>query len=122
MRDAWHSDRPLALTDVKPANIIKSVVHACRVLSVFHSDKEVLDLKEIVLRSGLPKTMAFRLLYTLRCCGLAEKVGRNRYRSHAVAWDSNGHSAGPAGDSLSDGRRAVRPDATDYRFSRLESV
>src|SRR5215813_553517 len=61
--------------------LVKSVVHSSRVLSAFRSSGEALPLREVSARSGLPKSMTFRLLYTLERCGLIEKVGENLYRS-----------------------------------------
>lgn len=40
-----------------------------------------MPLRDIASRSGLPKTMTFRLLYTLERCGLVEKIGENLYQS-----------------------------------------
>ena len=63
----------------KPARdpyLVKSVVHASRLLTAFKTTGEALPLREISARSGLPKSMSFRLLYTLERCGLIEKVGR----------------------------------------------
>lgn len=62
--------------------LVKSVVHSSQLLSAFRTSGEALPLREIASRSGLPKTMAFRLLYTLERCGMVEKVGENLYRSH----------------------------------------
>ena len=61
--------------------LVKSVVHSSRVLSAFRASGEALPLREIAGRSGLPKSMVFRLLYTLERCGMVEKVGENLYRS-----------------------------------------
>jgi ribose transport system substrate-binding protein len=61
--------------------LVKSVVHSSRVLSAFRASGEALPLREIASRSGLPKSMVFRLLYTLERCGMVEKVGENLYRS-----------------------------------------
>ena len=60
--------------------LVKSVVHASRLLSAFRSSGEALPLRDIASRSGLPKSMAFRLLYTLERCGMVDKVGENLYR------------------------------------------
>src|SRR5207248_11436382 len=60
--------------------LVKSIVHSSRVLLSFRSAGEALALKEIVQRSGLPKTMCFRLLYTLEKCGMVEKVSTNLYQ------------------------------------------
>jgi hypothetical protein len=61
--------------------LVKSVLHSSQLLLAFRSAGETLRLKEIAARSGLPKTMAFRLLYTLERCGMVEKVGENMYQS-----------------------------------------
>ncbi len=66
---------------VRDPYLVKSVVHSSQVLSAFRSSGEALPLREVAVRSGLPKSMAFRLLYTLERCGLVEKVGENLYRS-----------------------------------------
>jgi ribose transport system substrate-binding protein len=66
---------------VRDPYLVKSIVHSSRILSAFHSSGEALPLKEIALRSGLPKTMSFRLLYTLEKCGMVEKIGANLYQS-----------------------------------------
>lgn len=60
--------------------VIKSLVHASQVLTVFKSKAEVLRLKDIVARTGFNKAMCFRLLFTLRECNFLEKVGENQYR------------------------------------------
>jgi ribose transport system substrate-binding protein len=62
--------------------LVKAVIHSARVLSAFRSSGEALPLREIASRSGLPKSMSFRLLYTLERCGMIEKVGENLYRSY----------------------------------------
>src|SRR5215468_2215674 len=61
--------------------LVKAVVHSSKLLTAFQTSGEALSLKDVATRSGLPKTMAFRLLYTLEKCGLIEKVGANLYQS-----------------------------------------
>jgi len=61
--------------------LVKSVLHSSQLLRAFRVSGEALPLREITKRSNLPKTMAFRLLYTLEKCGMVEKVGENLYRS-----------------------------------------
>lgn len=61
--------------------LVKSVMHCSQLLSAFRVSGEALPLREVAKRSTLPKTMAFRLLYTLEKCGIVEKVGENLYRS-----------------------------------------
>lgn len=67
-----------------PANhnryVVKSLVHASKVLEAFQSPGEVLRLRDVVTRTGFNKGMCFRLMYTLHQCGFLEKVGENHYR------------------------------------------
>jgi ribose transport system substrate-binding protein len=86
--------------------LVKSVVHSSKILSAFRSSGEALPLKEIAIRSGLPKTMAFRLLYTLEKCGMIEKLGANLYQS----------SFRPLKPRLC--RLGYAAQGTDYQFSR----
>ena len=65
--------------------MVKSIVHASRVLEAFQSGGEVLRLRDVVSRAGLSKGICFRLLYTLHHCGFLDKVGENRYRLTAEA-------------------------------------
>jgi hypothetical protein len=60
--------------------LVKSVVHASQILSAFRDNAEVLPLKEVVRRCGLPKSMVFRLLYTMSTCHIVEKLQNNRYQ------------------------------------------
>jgi len=86
--------------------LIKAVVHASQLLSAFRSSGEALPLREISLRSGLPKSMTFRLLYTLERCGMLEKVGENLYRSHQRPFKQRTFRLGYAAQG------------TDYQFSK----
>jgi ribose transport system substrate-binding protein len=60
--------------------MVKSLVHASRVLEAFQSAGDVLRLRDVVSRTGFNKGMCFRLLYTLHQCGFLDKVGENHYR------------------------------------------
>src|SRR6476659_3936183 len=60
--------------------LVKSLVHASRVLEAFQSAGDVLRLRDVVTRTGFHKGMCFRLLYTLHQCGFLDKVGENHYR------------------------------------------
>jgi ribose transport system substrate-binding protein len=86
--------------------VVKSIVHSSQLLSAFHSQGEALPLKEICTRCGLPKTMAFRLLYTLEKCGMVDKVGQNLYQSRVRPWRQRLYRLGYASQG------------TDYQFSR----
>jgi len=60
--------------------LVKSLVHASRILEAFQSAGDVLRLRDVVVRTGFNKGMCFRLLYTLHQCGFLDKVGENHYR------------------------------------------
>jgi ribose transport system substrate-binding protein len=63
-------------------------------------------LREIAGRSSLPKSMVFRLLYTLERCGMVEKVGENLYRSYVRPFKQKLYRLGYAAQG------------TDYQFSK----
>ena len=86
--------------------LVKSVVHASQLLSAFRSSGEALPLREIAARSSLPKSMTFRLLYTLERCGMIEKAGENLYRSHLRPFKQRPYRFGYAAQG------------TDYQFSK----
>ena len=86
--------------------LVKAVVHASRLLSAFRSSGEALPLREVASRSGLPKSMAFRILYTLERCGMVEKVGENLYRSALRPFRQKLYRLGYAAQG------------TDYQFSK----
>src|SRR5229473_626454 len=90
--------------------LVKAVVHASQLLSAFRSSGEALPLREIATRSGLPKSMTFRLLYTLERCGMIEKVGENLYRSHVRPFKQRPFRLGYAAQG------------TDYQFSKEVST
>ncbi|MGH2793975.1 MAG: helix-turn-helix domain-containing protein, partial [Actinomycetota bacterium] len=90
--------------------LVKSVVHSSQLLSAFRTSGEALPLREISARSGLPKSMAFRLLYTLERCGMIEKVGENLYRSHIRPFKQKPFRLGYAAQG------------TDYQFSKEVSI
>src|SRR5437868_13569159 len=86
--------------------LVKSVVHSSQLLSAFRSSGEALPLREIASRSELPKSMTFRLLYTLERCGMLEKAGENLYRSHLRPFKQRPYRLGYAAQG------------TDYQFSK----
>ncbi len=86
--------------------LVKSVMHASRLLSAFKASGEALPLREVSSRSGLPKSMTFRLLYTLERCGMIEKVGENLYRSYLRPFKQKLYRLGYAAQG------------TDYQFSK----
>jgi ribose transport system substrate-binding protein len=86
--------------------LVKSIVHSSQLLSAFHSAGEALPLKEVASRCGLPKTMVFRLLYTLEKCGMVDKIGQNLYQSRVRPWRQRLYRLGYAAQG------------TDYQFSK----
>src|SRR5207302_9761995 len=94
----------------RDAYLVKSVVHSSRLLTAFRSPGEPLRLREIASRSGLPKTMVFRLLYTPEKCGMVEKVGENLYESCLRPWKQKLYRLGYAAQGA------------DYQFSREVSA
>jgi ribose transport system substrate-binding protein len=79
--------------------LVKSVLHASCVLGAFRSSGEALSLREIAARSGLQKTMVFRLLYTLQKCGMVEKISENIYQSCLRPWKQKLYRLGYAAQS-----------------------
>jgi ribose transport system substrate-binding protein len=65
---------------VRQGYLVDAVVRAQRVIESFGHHGEPLRLRDVVERTGLGKNLCFRLLYTLRHCGVVEKVDVNRYR------------------------------------------
>src|SRR5688572_28264284 len=102
------SGRPMSTksTTARDPYLVKSLVHSSQLLSAFRTSGEALPLREIAARSGLPKSMAFRLLYTLERCGMIEKVGENLYRSHIRPFKQKPFRLGYAAQG------------TDYQFSK----
>ncbi len=97
-------------TRVRDPYLVKSVVHSARLLSAFQSSGEALPLREIAARSGLPKTMVFRLIYTLEKCGMVDKIGDNLYRS----------CIRPIRQKLF--KLGYAAQGTDYQFSKEVSI
>ena len=61
-------------------SIMKSLIRACQILKVFQDQSECLRLSEVVIRTGLHKTTALRMLRTLVACELLERVGGTKYK------------------------------------------
>src|ERR1700733_10272300 len=90
--------------------LVKSVVHSSQLLLAFRAVGEALPLREISARSGLPKSMTFRLLYTLERCGMVEKVGENLYQCSLRPFKQKLYRLGYAAQG------------TDYTFSKEVSL
>jgi ribose transport system substrate-binding protein len=86
--------------------LVAAFLQACQVMDAFHKPNEILRLKDVVARTGLPKGTAFRLLYTLDKAGFVEKTGENQYRlritmpkrsRHRIGYDMNSRDTGFTG-------------------------
>jgi ribose transport system substrate-binding protein len=60
--------------------LVSAFLQACQVMAAFRKSSELLRLRDIVARTGLPKGTVFRLLYTLHSTGFVEKTSHNEYR------------------------------------------
>ncbi len=65
----------------KSRDAAQAVIRACEILKCFGHEGEVLVLGDVVERTGLSRTTAFRLLLSLVRGGMMERVGRGEYRS-----------------------------------------
>jgi ribose transport system substrate-binding protein len=60
--------------------LVEAVLRACDLLEAFRTEGELLGLRDLVARTGLGKTTAFRLLRTLEERGLVVNAGNRRFR------------------------------------------
>jgi ribose transport system substrate-binding protein len=76
-----HTSRIAGLCDIVDRNMpVEAVLRACELLRSFRSDGELLRLRDIVQRTGLPKSTTHRILRTLQKGGLVESAGADQYR------------------------------------------
>ncbi len=75
---------------------IEAVRRACELLKAFATTSEVLRLRDLVDRTGINTTTAFRLIHTLEQQGFIEKVRRNGYRCRMVTAKSPQYKFGYA--------------------------
>lgn len=61
--------------------LLETVSRACDVLKCFEDNEESLKLRDIVRKTGLNKTIAFRIVHTLAERGLLERSANLSYRS-----------------------------------------
>lgn len=91
--------------DKEPA-VAEAVVRACSLLKAFRHEGEHLALRDLVARTGLSKTTAFRLAQSLVRGGLLERADKRAYRSLVRPLAAPGFRLGFAAQ------------ATDSEFSR----
>ena len=61
--------------------LIESILRACDVLQTFRFEGETLRLRDVVARTGINKTTAFRLMKSLEKGSLVEALPGGRYRT-----------------------------------------
>lgn len=61
--------------------LVSPILRACQILKAFRFEGEAIRLHELVARTGLNKTTAFRAAQSLVAGGLLERVGGDHYRS-----------------------------------------
>ncbi len=65
---------------------IQSVQRACDILKCFQQRQSMLSLSDVVDRTGLSRTTAFRLLTTLVEQGMLDRPTKNQYRTFNEPW------------------------------------
>jgi ribose transport system substrate-binding protein len=88
---------------VHQAYLINAVIRAQKVVEAFGQHGAALRLRDVVERTGLGKNQCFRLLYTLRHCGVVEKVDVNRYRVASGDQRRRRYRIGYADQNVKDG-------------------
>ena len=61
---------------------LETVSRACDILRLFGDDRQTLSLTDVVERTGLERTICFRLLRTLEDKGLLRRSDRRKYASN----------------------------------------
>jgi ribose transport system substrate-binding protein len=61
---------------------LETVSRACQILRLFEDDRKALSLAEVCERTGLERTITFRLLHTLEQENILRRVDRRRYCSN----------------------------------------
>lgn len=79
---------------------VQAVVRAFALLKASRFEGEVLRLRDLCSRTGLPKATAFRLLQTLEEVGAVERVGADQYRALVALTGKSRFRLGFAGKSV----------------------
>jgi len=61
---------------------LESVSRACAILRLFEDDRQTLSLTDVAERTGLERTICFRLLHTLEEQGILRRGERRKYASN----------------------------------------
>lgn len=62
--------------------LLESVSRACTILKLFEDDRQTLSLTDVIERTGLERTVCFRILRTLEEQRLLRRADRRRYASN----------------------------------------
>jgi ribose transport system substrate-binding protein len=109
---------------MQPRYKLETVSRACALLRVFKDDRQALTLTEIVERTGMERTVCFRLLRTLEDEGFLRKAERRKYASNLrifsgkrirIGYASQGHDS----FSLALGQ-GLRWAATEHQVDLIE--
>ena len=60
--------------------MVNAVLRACDLISAFRDEDELLTLRDLGIRTSLPRATVHRLILTLESRGLVERVARQKYR------------------------------------------
>lgn len=88
---------------------IQAVQRACDILKCFRQTQTALTLNDVVAKTELSRTTAFRLLNTLVDQGMIERFAKNQYRTIGQQWSRSRYRIGYASQS------------EEFSFSRLVS-
>jgi ribose transport system substrate-binding protein len=88
---------------------IQAVHRACDILKCFQLSQSALTLSDVVAKTNLSRTTAFRLLATLVDQGMLERPAKNQYRAVSEEWRRSRYRIGYASQS------------EEFSFSRLVS-
>lgn len=82
--------------------LLETVSRACHVLKSFEGGEESLKLKDIIRKTGINKTIAYRILHTLAARGLIERTNGLSYRSNLVLGSRSRYRIGYAAQADED--------------------
>ena len=88
---------------------VQAVERACDILKCFQQHRAGLTLNDVVAKTNLSRTTAFRLLATLVEQGMLERPGKNQYQAVSEQWRRSRYRFGYASQS------------EEFSFSRLVS-